>query len=110
MLGFFLLHILDFMDVYIYFIFKYLNIFFSFKILRFLDIFQIFLDFLDFVGFFPPKLLGSLLKVTKVTSEDQKWPKKGHHSIKSRKPKPIAVARSWPALRAIPSSISKVQN
>ena len=77
------------------------------------------LDFLEFFGFFKnlfryfSKLIRLLLKVTKVTTEQQKWPKMGRNSIISsffclkakkslgQRPKPSAEARSRPAWQAV---------
>ena len=59
------------------------------------------------------------MKGTRVTSEQQKWPKMGQYSILSPflaqgkqkpRPKPSAGAGSWPAWRATPSSILKLPN
>ena len=69
--------------------------------------FQKILDFFDFFLFFS-KLLRSLLNVTEVTIEHQKWPKISTNSMKSffclkgkkslgRMPKPSTGARSKPA-------------
>ena len=88
---------LDFCQIFFDFFLFFLDLFFLF-----FGIFWIFCFFWIFFWiflffWFLSKLIRLLLYVTMVTTGHQKSPKIGQNSIKSRRPKPSAGARSRPA-------------